>query len=211
MTLTTQFYTMLAMSGMGLWLGASLDTYRLFVIRARTARWLLFIHDILFWILQGLLFFYVLLHVNEGEFRLYIFLAVLLGVATYQSLCKRIYIKILKFVIYLVVSVYQFLKKLIQHVLFRPIVWTCGVIIWLVTFLFQRTYRLIGFLMLCLYKIVMVLCFPIRFIVKQCMKLLPEKLRLIFRRYFQKGAGFLKKKKKLLVTIRTTITRFLKR
>lgn len=65
MTLTTQFYTMLAMSGMGLWLGASLDTYRLFVIRARTARWLLFIHDILFWILQGLLFFYVLLHVNE--------------------------------------------------------------------------------------------------------------------------------------------------
>lgn len=123
MTLTTQFYTMLAMSGMGLWLGASLDTYRLFVIRAKTARWLLFIHDILFWIMQGLLFFYVLLHVNEGEFRIYIFLAVLLGVATYQSLCKRIYIKILKFVIYLVVSVYQFFKKLIQHVLFRPL---CG-------------------------------------------------------------------------------------
>lgn len=111
MTLTTQFYTMLAMSGMGLWLGASLDTYRLFVIRAKTARWLLFIHDILFWIMQGLLFFYVLLHVNEGEFRIYIFLAVLLGVATYQSLCKRIYIKILKFVIYLVVSVYQFFKN----------------------------------------------------------------------------------------------------
>nr|MDH3083161.1 spore cortex biosynthesis protein YabQ [Bacillus subtilis]WGD69662.1 spore cortex biosynthesis protein YabQ [Bacillus subtilis]WGD87513.1 spore cortex biosynthesis protein YabQ [Bacillus subtilis] len=211
MTLTTQFYTMLAMSGMGLWLGASLDTYRLFVIRAKTARWLLFIHDILFWIVQGSLFFYVLLHVNEGEFRIYIFLAVLLGVATYQSLCKRIYIKILKFVIYLLVSVYQFFKKLIQHVLFRPIVWTCGAIIWLAAFLFKKTYSLIGFLLLCLYKIVMVLCFPIRFIAKQCLKLLPVKMRLTFRRYFEKGAGFLKKKKKLLITIRTTITRFLKK
>ncbi|MCY9295220.1 spore cortex biosynthesis protein YabQ, partial [Bacillus spizizenii] len=53
--------------------------------------------------------------------------------------------------------------------------------------------------------------FPIRFIAKQCLKLLPVKMRLTFRRYFEKGAGFLKKKKKLLVTIRTTITRFLKR
>ncbi|MGW8264185.1 spore cortex biosynthesis protein YabQ, partial [Bacillus sp. LR--39] len=75
----------------------------------------------------------------------------------------------------------------------------------------KKTYSLIGFLLLCVYKIVMVLCFPIRFIGKQCLKLLPVKMRLTFRRYFEKGAGFLKKKKKLLITIRTTITRFLKK
>ncbi|RAI20026.1 spore cortex biosynthesis protein YabQ, partial [Rhodobium orientis] len=40
MTLTTQFYTMLAMAGMGAWLGASLDTYTRFVVRSKTARWL---------------------------------------------------------------------------------------------------------------------------------------------------------------------------
>ncbi|MGM0750149.1 MAG: spore cortex biosynthesis protein YabQ [Bacillota bacterium] len=211
MTLTTQFYTMLAMAGMGGWLGASLDTYRLFVVRARTARWLLFIHDILFWAVQGLLFFYVLLNVNEGELRIYIFLAVLLGVATYQSLCKRMYIKILKFTIYLAVSVYQSIKRLVQHVLFRPVVWVCTLIIGLVMFLIQKVYRLITFLLLCLYKIVKVLCFPIYFLLKQCLKLLPETLRLRIKRYFQKGAGFLEKKKKLFITIKTTITRYLKR
>ncbi|MDQ0930071.1 spore cortex biosynthesis protein YabQ [Bacillus atrophaeus] len=211
MTLTTQFYTMLAMAGMGAWLGASLDTYRLFVVRARTARWLLFIHDILFWTVQGLLFFYVLLNVNEGELRIYIFLAVLLGVATYQSLCKRMYIKILKFTIYLAVSVYQSIKRLVQHVLFRPVVWVCTLIIGLVMFLIQKVYRLITFLLLCLYKIVKVLCFPIYFLLKQCLKLLPETLRLRIKRYFQKGAGILEKKKKLFITIKTTITRYLKR
>lgn len=87
------------------------------------------------------------------------------------------------------------LQKLIQHVLFRPIVWTCGAIIWLAAFLFKKTYSLIGFLLLCLYKIVMVLCFPIRFIAKQCLKLLPVKMRLTFRRYFEKGAGFLKRRR----------------
>ncbi|KXZ17414.1 spore coat protein [Bacillus nakamurai] len=211
MTLTTQFYTMLAMAGMGAWLGASLDTYRLFVIRAKTARWLLFIHDILFWIVQGLLFFYVLLNVNEGELRIYIFLAVLLGIATYQSLCKRMYIKILKFTIHLAVSLYQFAKKLIQNVLFRPVVGLFKLVIGLAAFLSLYSYRMIAFFVLCLYKIMKFLLYPLYFLLKQILKLLPEKWRLTFKRYFQKGAGFLKQSKKLFITIRSTIIRILKR
>lgn len=211
MTLTTQFYTMLAMAGMGAWLGASLDTYRLFVIRAKTARWLLFIHDILFWIVQGLLFFYVLLNVNEGELRIYIFLAVLLGIATYQSLCKRMYIKILKFTIHLAVSLYQFVKKLIQNVLFRPVVGLFKLVIGLAAFISLYSYRVIAFFVLCLYKIMKFLLYPLYFLLKQILKLLPEKWRLTFKRYFQKGAGFLKRSKKLIITIRSTIIRILKR
>lgn len=211
MTLTTQFYTMLAMTGMGAWLGASLDTYRLFVRRAKTARWLLFIHDILFWIVQGLLFFYVLLNVNEGELRIYIFLAVLLGIATYQSLFKRMYIKMLKLAIHLAVSLYQFAKKLIQHMLFRPVVLLFKLLIGLITFISLYSYRVIAFFAKCLFKIVTFLLYPLFFLLKQILKLLPEKWRLTFKRYFQKSAGFSQKSKKLIITIRSTMIRILKR
>ena len=78
MSLTIQLYTMLSMIGMGAWIGASLDTYQRFLKREERKRWLVFIHDILFWIVQALLLFYVFMHVNMAEIRIYIFLAILM-------------------------------------------------------------------------------------------------------------------------------------
>ena len=77
MSLTTQLATMLAMIGMGSWLGAALDTYNRFLQRQDRTHWIVLINDILFWIVQGLIIFYVLLLVNEGELRFYIFLSIL--------------------------------------------------------------------------------------------------------------------------------------
>nr|MDH3175632.1 spore cortex biosynthesis protein YabQ [Bacillus pumilus] len=111
MTLTVQFYTMLSMVAMGIWSGASLDTYKLFVNREKTAKWLLIIHDLLFWPVQGLLFFYVLLLTNEGEFRLYIFLAVALGFSMYQALMKQLYMNILKFITMCIYQTVLILKR----------------------------------------------------------------------------------------------------
>ena len=54
MSLTIQLYTMLSMIGMGAWIGASLDTYQRFLKRQERKRWFVFIHDILFWIVQAL-------------------------------------------------------------------------------------------------------------------------------------------------------------
>lgn len=73
MSVTTQLETMLAMIGMGGWLGLSIDTYSRFLQRRKRARFIVFINDVLFWLLQGLIIFYVLLLVNEGELRVYIF------------------------------------------------------------------------------------------------------------------------------------------
>ena len=44
MTLTTQFYTLLAMIGMGSCYGAALDTYNRFLKRTERKRWIVFIH-----------------------------------------------------------------------------------------------------------------------------------------------------------------------
>lgn len=108
MSLTIQLYTMLSMIGMGAWIGASLDTYQRFLKRQERKRWLVFIHDILFWIVQALFVFYVLLLVNEAELRIYVFLALLCGFAAYQSLLKAIYMRLLNFLIYIFVQTTHF-------------------------------------------------------------------------------------------------------
>ncbi|MDA7028372.1 spore cortex biosynthesis protein YabQ [Bacillus sp. CLL-7-23] len=208
MTLTTQFYTMLAMTGMGAWLGASLDTYTCFVVRSKTTRWILFIHDLLFWAVQGLLFFYVLLSVNEGEFRLYIFLAVLLGVAVYQSLFKQIYLTALDLMIYFFVFIYRILAKMAKLVVFKPILWTFHVILLMIWFAIRNIYGLFCFFGVCLYKIVKIATYPLYSIVYKCFKLLPVVIQLKVKHFFQKGAGFLTKVQKLFIIL---INKFLKR
>ena len=100
MSLTIQLYTMLSMIE---WvLDWSIFRYiSTFLKRQERKRWLVFIHDILFWIVQALFVFYVLLLVNEAELRIYVFLALLCGFAAYQSLLKALYMKLLNFLIYI--------------------------------------------------------------------------------------------------------------
>ncbi|MFJ7832364.1 spore cortex biosynthesis protein YabQ [Peribacillus sp. NPDC097284] len=123
MTLTIQFYTLLAMIGMGSLFGAALDTYNHFLKRSERNKWIVFLHDFLFWIIQGLVIFYVLFLVNEGELRLYLFLALLCGFSAYQALFKDLYLRLLSFVISLVVKLFRFLTELVRLVLFEPIKW----------------------------------------------------------------------------------------
>ena len=111
MTLTTQFYTLVAMIGMGSFYGAALDTYNRFLKRSERKRWIVFIHDILFWVIEGLLIFYVLFLVNEGEFRFYLFLALLCGFAAYQALFKKMYQNSLELVIRIVIRFVELCVK----------------------------------------------------------------------------------------------------
>lgn len=121
MTLSVQFLTMLSMIGMGSLFGASLDTYQRFLKRPLRKSWVVFINDILFWLLQGLAIFYILFLVNEGELRFYIFLALLCGFAAYQALMKNIYLKLLEIVISTIISIYYFIVKVIRLLIIRPV------------------------------------------------------------------------------------------
>ncbi|PAC34593.1 spore cortex biosynthesis protein YabQ [Caldifermentibacillus hisashii] len=73
MSLTVQFYTMLAMVGMGSYFGVALDTYSRLFNRSKRNVIVRGINDILFWIVQALITFYILYLVNNGEIRFYIF------------------------------------------------------------------------------------------------------------------------------------------
>lgn len=209
MTLTVQFYTMLSMAAMGIWLGASLDTYKLFVNREKTAKWLLVIHDLLFWVVQGLLFFYVLLLTNEGEFRLYIFLAVALGFSMYQALMKQLYMNILKFVMRCIYQTVLVLKRLIMSMVFQPIRWIVGLIISVLLFLFHSLLRLVRFAFRLVWKVLYIVCYPLIWLLNvTIIHRIPEKWRTSMRLFFSKGAGILQGIKKLSRTMKTKWKQF---
>ena len=134
MTLSVQFYTIVSMILMGVWLGVAVDTYGRFM---HPNRWsiLLFLSDILFWIVQSLLVFFVLLQVNEGEIRFYIFIALLCGFAMYRALFQTMYERLLTAMIRLHYRVMQFVVKMIRSFVVKPIKILIRLLLQLLTFI----------------------------------------------------------------------------
>lgn len=176
MSLNVQFYSMVAMVGMGAYLGMALDTYHRFLYRGKSNKFIVFGTDILFWILQGLLVFYVLYLVNEGALRFYLLLALLCGYAAYQSLLQLIYKRILEFMIQLVIRIYLITMKLIKIFIIIPIKWLIQVIILILLFIYSVLIRLIRLL----YNLVLSI---LLFFVRVCWFFVPKRVKNFLTRY----------------------------
>ncbi|PFE00237.1 spore cortex biosynthesis protein YabQ [Bacillus cereus] len=197
MSLTIQLYTMLSMIGMGAWIGAALDTYQRFLKRPQRKRWLVFIYDILFWIVQALFAFYVLLIVNEAELRIYVFVALLCGFAAYQSLLKAVYMRVLNFLIYVFVQTIQFFIQIVQLLMIKPVIIIAQLIIAFILFLFRILFSIGRVLWKCSAWILLlvwkVFFWPVRFLTLLIWKHLPNRVKLFIKRY----VGILEHTKKL--------------
>ena len=121
MTLTVQLYTMLSMAAMGIYLGAAIDTYGRFTRKRPSFNWLVACNDVLFWLVQALVVFYVLLQANNGEIRFYIFLAILCGFAAYRALFQTFYQRVLEITITRIIQTYRLTIKLVTILLVNPI------------------------------------------------------------------------------------------
>ncbi|WP_019157158.1 spore cortex biosynthesis protein YabQ [Robertmurraya massiliosenegalensis] len=207
MTLSTQFLTMLAMIGMGSYFGASLDTYNRFLQRQKRKRWIVFCHDILFWLFQGLSIFYVLFLVNKGELRFYIFLALLCGFAAYQSLLKEGYLRLLEIVISMVISIYRFIVKMVRVVIVRPLY---SFVMLLLSFLIMIGKGLLA-LAKGIWKVILfvikVLFKPFEWVLMFFWNLLPKKIKKMVEKIYNNFAGFFRKSKN---TINKLISRWKK-
>ncbi|MDQ0257871.1 spore cortex biosynthesis protein YabQ [Evansella vedderi] len=160
MTLEVQFLSMLASVGTGLWFGASFDTYKRFVGGSKRFRWTLLINDILFWLLQALVFFYVLFQVNQGEIRFYLFLALILGYSIYRALLERIYLKILNWVIRFVKQTIHILVQTTKVLIINPIKWLLKVTVALSMIVLTTIWRILHILL-------QVLLFPFRWLIQK--------------------------------------------
>jgi len=207
MTLSTQFLTMLAMIGMGSYFGASLDTYNRFLQRQKRKRWIVFCHDILFWLFQGLSIFYVLFLVNKGELRFYIFLVLLCGFAAYQSLLKEGYLRLLEIVISMVISIYRFIVKMVRVVIVRPLY---SFVMLLLSFLIMIGKGLLA-LAKGIWKVILfvikVLFKPFEWVLMFFWNLLPKKIKKMVEKIYNNFAGFFRKSKN---TINKLISRWKK-
>ena len=97
----------------------------------KTADFVTYIEDILFWILTGILILYFIFTYNNGEIRFYMFIAILLGILLYISLISKFFIKtnvtIINFIKMAIITIFtiilmpfKFLLKLIMRI-FKPI------------------------------------------------------------------------------------------
>jgi spore cortex biosynthesis protein YabQ len=193
MTLTTQFYTMLSMIGMGALFGATLDTYNRFLNRSRRKRWLVFINDLLFWIFQALAIFYILFSVNFGELRFYIFIALLCGFAGYQALLKQGFLRFLEKLILFFISLYNFLVSMVKKLLYSPIKWLVVLLITLVLSIAKGLLNAVTFLLKMVYSIIKwtikLVLSPVWWIVKGIWNLLPNHLTKRVEKLYNKMAG----------------------
>ncbi|MGG0791776.1 MULTISPECIES: spore cortex biosynthesis protein YabQ [Bacillaceae] len=193
MTLTIQFYTLLAMIGMGSGFGAALDTYSRFLNRSERKRWIVFIHDFLFWIIQGLLIFYVLFLVNEGEFRLYLFLALLCGFSAYQALFKGFYQRLLEFLIILVIKLARFIANSVHMLIFLPIKWVLVSVLAIIIGIGKFVLVLLKWAGKILLFILTIFWRPLKWILTYIWNLLPVFVTKNVGKFYNKGKGILLK------------------
>jgi spore cortex biosynthesis protein YabQ len=199
MTLSTQFLTMLSMIGMGSLFGAMFDTYQRFLDRPNRKSWIVFINDLLFWVIQALIIFYILFLVNNGELRFYIFIALLCGFAAYQSLFKGIYLKLLEVMINGVIALYQFFRRAFQLLIYKPVAGIIQLLISIIILLGRGTFSLVKFILKVILFILKVLWVPIVKIIIILWKLLPKSIKKYVEKLYNKTAGIFMEIKNYLV------------
>lgn len=189
MTLSIQFATMLVMISMGVFFGASLDTYNRFLKRRKRKSWIVFLNDVLFMVLQGLFIFYALFQVNQGELRFYIFLAILCGFSAYQALLKRWYLKWLEKTIKFCISVYRFLVKLINIFIYKPIYLLITTLIAIIISIGKGLYQTAKWLLKCLTVLIKAVFRPIQWMFMLIWKLVPKNIKNSVEKLYNKLAG----------------------
>lgn len=176
MTLSTQFVTMISMVLMGSYFGAAFDTYHRLFNRSNRQAVIVFINDLIFWLLQGLIAFYLLYQINFGEIRFYIFLALLCGFAAYQSLLKGGYLRLLETVISVIVSIYRLFVKIIYLFIYKPVRSLVLFVFSLLIFIAQGLWTLVKFIYSTLRLMIRIIFSPIKWIGTLFLKLLPENI-----------------------------------
>jgi spore cortex biosynthesis protein YabQ len=142
----------------GLALGVFYDIYRVVARLLRAVRKLQPIFDIAYWIAAALLVFRVLYISNFGQLRMFVFLALLLGISIYYALLSGWVIRIIYGVIRAGKAVIRFCVRLFHAVIVRPIL-----------LLYRVVKVLLGFLLalsIFLGKFVLQLLYPLWFLLK---------------------------------------------
>ena len=82
---SNQFYLFLIFITNGILIGIFFDFFRILRKSFQTSDAITYIEDLLFWILTGFSVLYYIFVFNDGEIRLFMFLAIAIGVSFYNK------------------------------------------------------------------------------------------------------------------------------
>ena len=142
----------------GLALGVLYDIYRVFARLLRLSRWIIPLIDLIYWLVATVFVFRLLYYSNQGQVRIFIFLALFLGISFYFALISRWIIRLLHWLIKLAKAIYRLIRKLIHIFIVRPVI-----------FLYRGFMVLAGFLLalsIFLGKVVLQLLYPFWFLLR---------------------------------------------
>jgi len=201
MTLSTQFLTMISMIGMGSLFGVMFDTYQRFLDRPNRKSWIVFFNDLLFWVIQALIIFYILFLVNNGELRFYIFVALLCGFAAYQSLFKGVYLRLLEFMIKTTIAIYRFIRRAFQLLIYKPVIGLIQLVISIIILIGRGLFSLVKFVLKVLLFILKIFWVPIVKIILILWKLLPKSIKKYVEKLYNRTAGIFMEIKNYLLKL----------
>ena len=122
---TNQAYLFLIFMVNGIIIGILFDFFRILRKSFKTADLITYIEDILFWILTGIILLYSIFVFSNGEIRLFMFLAVILGTIIYMLIASKYVIKInvtiIKFIKKILLVPINFIAKILRKIFFKPI------------------------------------------------------------------------------------------
>lgn len=133
--ITNQAYLFLIFILNGIIIGLLFDFFRILRKTIKTKDIITYLEDFIFWILTGTTILYSVFTFNNGEIRLYMFIAILIGIITYMLFVSRYFIDInvtiintVKNIIIKIVQIisipFTFIFKTLRKILMKPI-WFC--------------------------------------------------------------------------------------
>ena len=100
-----QLFCLLIFIITGIVIGILFDIFRILRKSFKTADWITYLQDILFWVFAGCVMLFSIFTFNNGEIRSYVFIGIILGIILYMLSISRFFVKFS-------VAIIKFFKKI---------------------------------------------------------------------------------------------------
>jgi spore cortex biosynthesis protein YabQ len=157
MNLNLQFLTMGLMIGSGLGLGICFDIYRVLTGKLNLKRWTIAILDIIYGLAAAIAVFRVLYYSNYGQLRLFIFLAIWVGIYIYYQWFS-------KGIIWIVLRIIEGLEWVWNVFIVRPIQ-----LFYKILWIFFGFFKAVTIFF---YKLMLQLTYPLQFLTRRLIRLI---------------------------------------
>ena len=113
--ITNQAYLFLIFTLDGIIIGLLFDFFRILRKTIKTKDFITYLEDLIFWILAGTIILYSVFTFNNGEIRLYMFIAIMIGIITYMICISKYFININVTIINIAKKILIKIIKLVHH------------------------------------------------------------------------------------------------